>query len=233
MKTLIILPTYNERENIRTLVSEIFRYHPLTDVLFVDDNSPDGTANEVQKLQKIIPRVFLIERPQKLGLGSAYITGFKWGLEKGYDTFFEMDADLSHHPKYLPSFLKAIQTNDLVLGSRYIGGGNIEGWSLFRQFLSKGGSLYSRTLLRLPYKDLTGGFKCFSSKVLKGINLDNIQSDGYCFQIELTYQAHLKGFQIKEIPIIFFNRSCGKSKISRKIVFEALWKVPFLRFTKY
>ncbi len=228
MKTLILIPTYNERENIKILVSEIFRYLPTTDILFIDDHSPDQSADSIKDLQKTTSQIHLIERPKKLGLGSAYIRGFKWGLERGYDYFFEMDADLSHSPKYLPEFLKIIKIYDLVLGSRYIEGGGIEGWNFFRRLLSKGGSLYSRILLGLPYRDLTGGFKCFSSKVLKAIDLDIIQSDGYCFQIELTYKAHRKGFQIKEIPIIFSNRSCGKSKISRKIVLEALWKTPFL-----
>ncbi|MBI2645643.1 MAG: polyprenol monophosphomannose synthase [Deltaproteobacteria bacterium] len=228
MKTLIVIPTYNEKENIKFLVSEIFYYLPTTDILFIDDNSPDQSATIIKELQKTTPQIYLIERPQKLGLGSAYLRGFKWGLERDYDYFFEMDADLSHNPKYLPDFLKAIQTNDLVLGSRYIEGGDIENWSLMRRILSKGGSLYSQILLRLPYKDLTGGFKCFSSKVLRSIDLDSVHSEGYCFQIELTYKTHKQKFKVKEIPIIFSNRSNGKSKISRKIVLEAILKIPFL-----
>ena len=227
MKTLIVVPTYNEKENIKILVSKIFLYHPPADILFIDDNSPDHSATIIKELQKTSSQIHLIERPGKLGLGSAYLTGFKWGLERDYDTFFEMDADLSHHPKYLPDFLNAIQTHDLVVGSRYIPGGGIENWNFFRRLLSKGGSYYSQKLLGLPYQDLTAGFKCFKSNVLKSLDLDKIKSEGYCFQIELTHKTHLKGFRIKEIPILFSNRSFGKSKISKKIVLEAIWKVLF------
>jgi len=230
MKTLIIIPTYNERENIKILVSEIFHTLPHTDILFIDDASPDRSAAIIKELQKATSQIHLIERPQKSGLGSAYITGFKWGLEKGYDILFEMDADLSHQPKYLPEFLKFISTHDLVLGSRYVEGGGVENWNLVRRLLSRGGSLYSRILLGLPYKDLTGGFKCFRAEVLKTIDLDTVTSEGYCFQVELTYKAHQKKFKIKEIPILFRERHNGKSKLSKRIVLEALWKIPRLSF---
>lgn len=228
--SLIIVPTYNEKENITKLVPEILLHLPSTHILCIDDHSPDGTADTIKALQKKHPHLHLLERPGKLGLGSAYIRGFKWALEKNYEFIFEMDGDFSHHPKYLPKLLEAAQTSDLVLGSRYIKEGGVENWPFHRKLLSLGGSLYSRTLLGLPYKDLTGGFKCFRRKVLQALNLDLIQSEGYCFQVELTYRAHQKGFKITEVPIIFTERQIGKSKISRKIVFEALWKVPLLHF---
>lgn len=231
-KKIIIIPTYNEKENISSLVPKIFYYLPDSHILFIDDNSPDGTAKVIQQFQKTIPQIHLIQRPSKGGLGSAYIQGFKWALKNHYEYIFEMDGDFSHHPKYLADLLKAAQTHDLVLGSRYIYGGGVENWNILRRILSKSGSFYSRFLLSLPYKDLTGGFKCFRSHVLKSLDLDRIQSEGYCFQIELTYKTHQKGFKISEIPIIFTERCQGKSKISRKIVFEALWKVPLLRFCK-
>ncbi|HBQ21495.1 MAG: dolichyl-phosphate beta-D-mannosyltransferase [Deltaproteobacteria bacterium GWA2_38_16] len=229
-KSVIIIPTYNEKDNVPQLTSQIFHFIPQTDILFIDDNSPDGTRQKIKELQKNNPHLYLLERPQKMGLGSAYITGFKWALEHHYDFIFEMDADLSHQPKYLPKFLEAAKTHDLVLGSRYIPGGGVENWNLFRRLLSRGGSLYSRFWLRLPYKDLTGGFKCFRSQVLKSLNLDSVRAEGYCFQVELTFRAHQKGFKIAEVPIIFPERTHGKSKISRKIVLEALWKVPLLYF---
>ena len=227
MKILIILPTYNERENIKKITSEIFHTLPATDILFIDDNSPDRSADIIKELQKTTSQIHLIERPQKLGLGSAYVTGFKWALNNHYDFIFEMDADLSHQPKYLPKFLEATQIYDLVLGSRYVPQGGVENWNFFRRLLSKGGGLYARLWLRLPYQDLTGGFKCFRSKVLRSIDLDSIHSEGYCFQIELTTLAHHKGFKIGEVPIVFTERTRGKSKISRKIILEALWRIPF------
>ncbi len=230
MKSLIIIPTYNEKENINRLIPEILKYLPNTHILFIDDNSPDGTADTIKTLQRTNPKLHLLERPGKLGLGSAYIQGFKWALKREYEFIFEMDGDFSHHPKYLPKLLEVARTHDLALGSRYIKDGGVENWPVHRKLLSLGGSFYSRTLLGLPYKDLTGGFKCFRRKVLQSLNLDQIQSEGYCFQVELTYRAHQKGFKISEVPIIFSERQHGKSKISKKIVLEALWKIPLLQF---
>ncbi|OGQ17917.1 MAG: dolichyl-phosphate beta-D-mannosyltransferase [Deltaproteobacteria bacterium RIFCSPHIGHO2_02_FULL_40_11] len=233
MNSLVIIPTYNEKENLTELLTQIFQALDHTHLLFIDDGSPDGTADQIKTFQKQYPQIHLIERPKKMGLGSAYLTGFKWALQKNYDFIFEMDADLSHQPKYLPTLLEAAQTYDLVLGSRYVPGGGVENWNFFRKLLSLGGSLYARLWLGLDYRDLTGGFKCFNARVLKTIDLDAVHSEGYCFQIELTYRTHKKGFQIGEVPIVFPERRHGKSKISRKIVLEALWKVPYLRlFTK-
>jgi len=203
MKSLIIIPTYDERENLGTLIPEIFKYVPETDILFVDDNSPDGTAQYIKEQQANNKQIHLIERSGKMGLGTAYIAGFKWALQRSYDTILEMDADGSHQPKYLPKLLDTAKTCDLVLGSRYIPGGGTRNWSLFRRFLSRGTSLYTKALLFLPYSDLTGGFKCFRRHVLESMQLDQVKSEGYCFQIELTYLAHKKGFKIKEVPIIF------------------------------
>ena len=232
MKPLIIIPVYNEKENLEHLIPSIFQELPTSHVLIIDDQSPDGSAEYIKQLQKKDSRIFLIERPKKLGLGSAYITGFLWGLEYGYDYFFEMDGDGSHDPKALPHFLSAMeQSYDIILGSRYINGGKIENWNWFRRGMSWGGNLYARTLLSLPYHDLTGGFKCFRENVLRQLPLNKIRSDGYCFQIELTYLAHKQGCKILEVPIVFTERRSGKSKFSQKIVFEAVIKVPLLRGT--
>ncbi len=228
---LVIIPTYNELNNIGELLPLIYQAVPDIHVLVVDDNSPDGTGKFINELisTKYNGRLFLLERSGKLGLGTAYITGFKWALERNYEFVFEMDADFSHNPKYLPEMLKAAQSCDLVLGSRYVPGGGVENWSLIRKFISRGGSLYSRIFLKIPVRDLTGGFKCFRRKVLETINLDQVKSNGYCFQIELTYRAYLKGFRITEVPIIFEDRMAGKSKMSKKIFLEALLTVPMLR----
>lgn len=227
---LIIVPTYNERDNIEKLLALITKTDPEAHILIVDDNSPDRTFAVVEDLmESTYPgRLFLLKRAGKMGLGTAYIAGFKWAMARNYDFIFEMDADFSHDPKYLPDFLAAIQTNDLVLGSRYVAGGGVKNWGLLRKFISRGGSLYARTILGLSVQDLTGGFKCFRREVLAAIDLDSIKSNGYSFQIEMTYRASCKGFRIFETPIIFEDRTVGKSKMSRKIFLEAIlmvWKL--------
>ena len=227
---LIIIPTYNERDNIEDLLALIVRTDPAAHILIVDDNSPDRTFEIVEGLmQSLYPgRLFLLKRAGKLGLGTAYIAGFKWALARDYDYIFEMDADFSHDPKYLPDFLSAIQTHDVVLGSRYVPGGGVKNWGVIRKIISQGGSLYARTILGLSLRDLTGGFKCFRREVLQAIDLDGIKSNGYSFQIEMTYRAQCKGFRIIETPIIFEDRTAGKSKMSRKIFLEAVlmvWKL--------
>lgn len=229
-KHLIIIPTYNERENIESLLELITQTDPAAHMLIVDDNSPDRTFEVVEGLmQSRYPdRLFLLKRAGKLGLGTAYIAGFKWALARDYDYIFEMDADFSHDPKYLPEFLAAIQTHDVVLGSRYVAGGGVKNWGLLRKFISRGGSLYARTILGLSLRDLTGGFKCFRREVLQAIDLDAVKSNGYSFQIEMTYRAQALGFRIVETPIIFEDRTAGKSKMSRKIFLEAVlmvWKL--------
>ena len=229
---LIIIPTYNERENIEKLLQSVFQNDPAAHILIVDDHSPDRTYELVEHLQETAypGRLFLLKRSGKMGLGTAYIAGFKWALERDYDYVFEMDADFSHDPKYLPGFLDAIQSADVVLGSRYVTGGGVKNWSFLRKAISMGGSLYARTILGLSVRDLTGGFKCFRREVLAAIDLDNIKSNGYSFQIEMTYRASRKGFRIQEVPIVFEDRALGKSKMSRKIFYEALLMVWRLRF---
>ena len=227
---LIIIPTYNESDNIEKLLDLISRTDPAAHVLIVDDNSPDRTYEIVERLmQTSYPgRLFLLKRAGKLGLGTAYIAGFKWALARDYDYIFEMDADFSHDPKYLPAFLAAIEKHDLVLGSRYVPGGGVKNWGLLRKIISRGGSLYARTILGLSLRDLTGGFKCFRRQVLESIDLDAVKPNGYSFQIEMTYRARCKGFRICETPIVFEDRTAGKSKMSRKIFLEAVlmvWKL--------
>jgi len=200
-------------------------------VLIVDDNSPDGTASEVEKMMQNDNRIHLLKRAGKLGLGTAYCDGFRYCIEKGFDYIFEMDADFSHDPKELPNFLEAIKENDLVIGSRYISGMNVVNWPLRRLLLSYGASLYTRFITWIPIKDTTGGFKCFRTDMLKKINLDKIRSNGYGFQIEMNYKVWKKGGRIKEIPIVFEDRRSGNSKMNKKIIFEALWLVWKLRFT--
>ncbi|HKI79990.1 MAG TPA: polyprenol monophosphomannose synthase [Ignavibacteriaceae bacterium] len=230
-KSLIIIPTYNEQENITTLIPDILnRYKNLDlDILVVDDNSPDGTAKLVQELAASNPRIKILSRPNKMGLGTAYITGFKYALENSYDYIFEMDADYSHDPKEIKNFLKAIKKYDLVLGSRYVKGVNVVNWPMRRLLLSYFANYYTRIITGLPICDTTGGFKCFNRKVLEAINLDEVKSNGYTFQIEMTFKAWKKGFKIGEIPIIFIDRTAGHSKMSRKIVYEAIFMVWKLR----
>jgi len=224
-KALIIIPTYNEKENLAKLVGQIHSLQDGVDILIIDDNSPDGTGEIADNLTAEDSRISVIHRAGKLGLGSAYVAGFKWALERKYDYIFEMDADGSHDPQYIPHFLEKIKECDLVLGSRYTVGVSVIDWTLKRLFLSKLATKYVRVITGLPATDATGGFKCFRRKVLESIDLDKIGSNGYSFQIEMTYNAWMKGFRIREIPIIFWNRTKGKSKMSWKITLEALWVV--------
>lgn len=228
MKILIIIPTYNELENLPTLLPEVLSKNDGINVLIVDDNSPDGTTAFVENEIKNNNRIHLIKRPSKLGLGTAYIAGFKFAIQNGYDFVFEMDADFSHDPKEIPKFLDEIKNSDVVLGSRYISGVNVINWPMSRLLLSWFANWYTRVITGLHIKDATGGFKCFKREVLEAINLETVTSNGYAFQIEMTYKAWKKGFRVKEIPIIFVDRVKGKSKMSKKIVREAVtmvWKL--------
>jgi dolichol-phosphate mannosyltransferase len=229
MKSLIIIPTYNERENIERIVPRVLGQDPSINVLIVDDNSPDGTGQIADNMAEKDDRIFVIHRQNKSGLGTAYITGFKFALQKDYDLVFEMDCDFSHDPKYIPHFLEAIQDVDLVLGSRYISGVNVINWPMSRLLLSYYANVYSRIITGLPVRDATGGFKCFRREVLEAIDLDEVKSNGYSFQIEMSFRAWKKGFKIKEIPIVFEDRKEGQSKMSKKIVREAVWMVWRLR----
>jgi len=230
-RILIIIPTYNERENLPKLAAAIYAQGPFH-LLIVDDNSPDGTGDLAEELAtRYAGRFFVLHRTGKLGLGTAYREGFRWGLARGYDLLFEMDADFSHDPRHLPQFLTAIHEGaDLVLGSRYVRGGGTRNWSPLRKLISRGGSLYARLILGLPFHDLTGGFKCFRRRVLESIDLASIGSNGYGFQIEMTYRAFQQGFRIVETPIVFPDREVGQSKMHGGIVREALFMVWGLRF---
>jgi dolichol-phosphate mannosyltransferase len=230
-RALVIIPTYNEKENVHSIVELVLAQAPNLDVLVVDDNSPDGTAAIVTEMAQAQPRVHLLSRAGKLGLGTAYLAGFKWGLAREYAYLIEMDADFSHDPREIPNMLKAIQQADLVLGSRYIGGVRVVNWPLSRLFLSKGASYYVRIIAGLPIHDPTGGFKCFRRNVLETIGLDEVRSNGYAFQIEMTFKVWMKGFRVIEIPITFSDRLAGKSKMSGHIVREALWMVWSLALT--
>lgn len=229
MKTLVIIPTYNESENIERIVPEILDKDQSIDVLIVDDSSPDGTGELADKMAEKNSKIFVIHREKKSGLGTAYKAGFRYALENGYDYIFEMDADFSHDPKCIPSFLEAIKEADLVLGSRYISGVNVINWPMSRLLLSYYANVYTRLVTGLPVKDATGGFKCFRRKVLESVDLDKVKSEGYSFQIEVSLRAWKKGFKIKEIPIVFEDRREGRSKMSKKIVREAVWMVWKLR----
>ncbi len=232
MKTLIIIPTYNELENLRPLLDEIFTNVPNSDILVVDDNSPDGTGALADQISEEDTRVHVMHRTGKLGLGTAYIAGFKYAIAQNYDSAFEMDADFSHDPRYLPDFLKAIESADLVIGSRYVKGGGTPNWSFLRRFISGGGNIYTRIVLGLPIHDCTAGYRCYRRNVLETIDLDTIQSQGYAFQVELVHRVLTQGFKIVEIPIIFMDRRVGKSKMSRKIFIEGFLSVLRMRFGK-
>ncbi len=223
--SLVIIPTYNELDNVSEVIRRVLQQTGDLDVLVVDDNSPDGTGDLVAELSKREPRLKLIRRSGKLGLGTAYITGFKYALEHNYKFIFEMDADLSHDPDEIPNFLNAISSADLVIGSRYINGVNVINWPLSRLVLSYTASLYTRLITGMPIKDTTSGFKCFRREVLETIDLDKIRSGGYAFQIEMNWNSWREGFRIREIPIVFVDRTVGKSKMSRAIVREAVFEV--------
>lgn len=230
-RTLIVTPTYNEKDNLRRFTDAVRVALPEADLLVVDDASPDGTGALADAIAAADPRVRVMHRPGKLGLGTAYIEAFTRGLGEGYDRFFEMDADLSHDVRYLPDFVRALDDgHDVVIGSRNIPGGGVEGWGLARHFISKGGSLYSRTILGMAVKDLTSGYKAFSRRALEAIDLPDVHSNGYSFQIELTYRAVRRGMRVKEVPIVFVDRTAGRSKMSRKIFVEAIGMVWKLRY---
>jgi dolichol-phosphate mannosyltransferase len=228
-ETLVIIPTYNEKENIGLLLPAIKKVLPDAHVLVVDDNSPDGTSAYVKGLAPSVGNVFVLDRDKKEGLGKAYVAGFRWALERGYRYVFEMDADFSHDPKYLPDFLEAIKENDLVIGSRYISGVNVVNWPMSRLLVSYFGNVYARLVTGIPVRDCTGGFKCFRREVLEALDLDSITSLGYSFQIEVNFYSWKKGFRLIEIPIVFTDRKRGASKISRGIIREGLilvlWKL--------
>lgn len=229
-RILIVSPTYNERENLAMLVAGVRHHLPEAHLRIVDDASPDGTGQLADTIAARDPQVSVVHRSGKLGLGTAYLGAFKQGLAEGYDAFIEMDADLSHNAKYLPRFAAALAEGaDVVIGSRNIPGGAIEGWGLGRHLLSKGGSLYSRTILGLHVRDLTSGYKAFSRRALEAIDLGDVHSNGYSFQIEMTYRAILKGMTVKEIPIVFVDRTAGASKMSRRVFVEAVGVVWRLR----
>jgi dolichol-phosphate mannosyltransferase len=230
-RTLVVTPTYNEKDNLHRFVDAVRGALPDADLLVVDDNSPDGTGQLADAIAAKDPHVRVMHRAGKLGLGTAYIQAFTRGLAEGYDRFFEMDADLSHDVRYLPDFVRALDDGaDIVIGSRNIPGGGVEGWGLGRHVISKGGSLYSRTILGLRVKDLTSGYKAFTRRALEAIDLQDVHSNGYSFQIELTYRGVRRGMRVKEVPIVFVDRTAGHSKMSRRIFAEAIGMVWKLRF---
>jgi dolichol-phosphate mannosyltransferase len=232
MKALIITPTYNERDNIETLLTRIHEVIPDAHVLVVDDNSPDGTGAYVKERSSNDDWIHLIQREAKQGLGTAYCTGFKWALDHSYEAIIQMDADLSHNPDIIPSFLRRMDDSDLVIGSRYIKGVNVVNWPLSRLILSWCANIYAKIITGVPVWDLTGGFKCWRREVLANLDIASIRSEGYSFQIETTYRAYNLGYRINEVPIIFVDRTEGASKMSRKIIYEAVWMVPRLRFSR-
>ena len=228
---LIVVPTYNERDNVRDIADRLLAALPVADVLFVDDNSPDGTGAILDEMVAGNPRIHVMHRAGKLGLGTAYIEGFTWGLARAYEYLFEMDADGSHDPKYLPQMLALAEDGaDAAIGSRYVPGGGTENWGIGRQMISRGGGLYARTVLGIDVRDVTAGFICWRRKALQAIGLDQITSNGYSFQIEMKYRAYKRGLRLVETPIVFVDRRVGQSKMSRAIFVEALAKVWALRF---
>jgi dolichol-phosphate mannosyltransferase len=229
-RALVVIPTYNEAVNLPQIAPQVLAQDPRLEILVVDDNSPDGTGVLAEELSRTNARIHTIHREGKLGLGTAYITGFKWALERGYDYIFEMDADFSHDPAHLNDFLKAITDADVVLGSRYLQGRvTVVNWPMGRLVLSYLANIYARWVTGLRIWDLTGGFKCFRRRVLEAIDLSQVVSNGYAFQIEMSVRAWRKGFKLREIPIVFVDRTEGQSKMNRAIVREAVWKVPRLR----
>jgi dolichol-phosphate mannosyltransferase len=228
-RALIVVPTYNERENVAEVVDRFLAAAPEAEILFVDDNSPDGTGEVLDGLARANPRVHVLHRAGKLGLGTAYLDGFRWGLARGFEYLLEMDADFSHDPKYLPDLLELAEAGaDVVVGSRYVEGGGTENWGAGRKLISRGGSLYARTILGVKIRDLTSGFICWRRTALEAIDLESIRSNGYSFQIEMKYRALRAGLRVVETPIVFVDRRVGQSKMSRAIFLEALgmvWKL--------
>jgi dolichol-phosphate mannosyltransferase len=229
-RILVIVPTYNERENLPRKVPQILMQDERIDVLVVDDASPDGTGEIARQISAEEPRVHMLEREAKDGLGKAYLAGFEWGLARDYDLLFEMDADISHPPDALPRMIEAVGTHHVVIGSRYVGGRvTVSNWPMTRLFVSYFGSLYARLITRMPVRDATGGFNCWRREVLEAVGLERIRSNGYAFQIELKFRAYRKGFSMVEVPILFTERDTGESKMSRQIVREAVWRVWWLK----
>lgn len=230
-RALVIIPTYNERDNLPRLLPAILAQDSRLEILVVDDSSPDGTGEIADQIAHVEPRVHVLHRTGKLGLGTAYLDGFRWGLERAYDVLFEMDADFSHDPSHIPQFLEAIETYDVVLGSRYLRGRvTVVNWPIGRLLLSYFANVYARWVTGLPLADTTGGFKCFRRQVLAAIDFDRVKSNGYAFQIEMSFRAWKKGFRLGEIPIMFVDRDVGESKMSKRIVREAVWRVWQFRF---
>jgi dolichol-phosphate mannosyltransferase len=232
MRPLIIIPTYNEVDNIQKLIPILMELDLSLSILVVDDNSPDGTGKLVNDMSEQNDRIQVLHRPSKLGLGSAYIAGFKHAIQQDVDCIFEMDADFSHDPNMIPEFLEKLETCDVVIGSRYISGINVVNWPMSRLLLSYFANFYTRIITGMSIQDATGGFKCFKREVLEQIDLDQVRSDGYAFQIEMNFRCWRKGFRICEIPIIFVDRHSGTSKMSRRIIYEAIWIVWWLRLQR-
>ncbi len=230
-KALVIIPTYNEIENVRKMVRKVLKQGPNVDVLIVDDNSEDGTGEVVDRLARKNTRIRVLHRERKLGLGSAYVRGFKYALENGYDYVFEMDCDFSHDPEEIPKFLRLAEEYDLVIGSRYMGGVSVVNWPMSRLLLSYFANIYARIVTGVPIADLTGGFKCYRKEALRVLDLDRIRSDGYGFQIETDFKVYKKGLRVLEVPIVFVERRAGISKMSRRIIWEAFWLVWRLRLS--
>jgi len=228
-RILVIIPTYNEADNIRQLISDILSVNDAIHILVVDDNSPDKTGELVEEMKKEDSRIHLLQRQGKLGLGTAYVAGFKFAIENGYDYIFQMDADFSHNPKSIPKFLEKIKEHDLVIGSRYKNGVRVVNWPIKRLILSFMANVYTRVITGMPVADATGGYKCFRREVLAALELDKIRSNGYAFQIEMNFKTYKKGFRLAEIPIIFEDRRVGISKMSKRIIIEAIFTVWSLR----
>ena len=229
MKSLVIIPTYNELENIQRLIPDLMALDPAISVLVVDDNSPDGTGKLVDDMARENDRISVLHRPAKLGLGSAYVAGFKYAVKQDVDCVFEMDADFSHDPAMVPEFLEQIKSCDVVIGSRYISGINVVNWPMSRLLLSYFANIYTRLVTGMTIRDATSGYKCFRREVLERIDLDDVRSDGYAFQIEMNFRCWRKGYRLKEIPIIFVDRRSGTSKLSQGVINEAVWIVWWLR----
>jgi dolichol-phosphate mannosyltransferase len=224
-RILVIIPTFQERENLSSIVGRVRASVPAAHVLVADDNSPDGTGKVADELASDDDQVHVLHRAAKEGLGAAYVAGFEWALDEGYDVIVEMDADGSHQPEQLPRLLDALETADVVLGSRWVPGGEVSNWPKSREFLSRGGNMYTRIVLGLPLRDATGGYRAYRAKVLRAFDLTTVRSQGYCFQVDLAWRSWQRGYRVVEVPITFVERVLGASKMSRKIVFEALWRV--------
>lgn len=227
-KALVIIPTYNEAQNAEKIINEVLQQSEIVEVLIVDDNSPDGTAGIVKKMMETNARIHILERERKMGLGTAYVAGFKYAIERKFDFIFEMDADFSHNPKEIPIMLSKMNECDVLIGSRYVKGVNVVNWPMKRLILSYSANIYTRIITGMPIHDATAGFKCYKRKVLETINIDSLRSNGYAFQIETNFLAYKKGFKLMEMPIVFVDRRVGVSKMNKKIVYEAafmVWKL--------